>query len=47
MLPVFIALLGLGLRLPTVGFIGWFGPRGLASLLFALLVLEDLHVEQA
>ena len=41
------ALLGLGLRLPTIGFIGWFGPRGLASLLFALLVLEDLHVEQA
>ena len=47
MLPVFIAMLGLGLRLPTIGFIGWFGPRGLASLLFGLLVLEDLHVEQA
>ncbi len=47
MLPVFIATLGLGLSLPAVGFMGWFGPRGLASLLFALLVLEDLHVEQA
>jgi len=47
MLPVFIATLGLGLRLPAIGFIGWFGPRGLASLLFALLILEDLHVEQA
>jgi len=47
MLPVFIAMLGSGFRLPTVAFMGWFGPRGLASLLFALLVLEDLHVEQA
>lgn len=47
MLPVFIATLGLGLGLPTIGFMGWFGPRGLASLLFALLILEDLHVEQA
>ena len=47
MLPVFIAMLGMGLRLPTIAFMGWFGPRGLASLLFALLILEDLHVEQA
>lgn len=47
MLPVFIAMLGLRLRLPTIGFMGWFGPRGLASLLFALLILEDLQVMQA
>ncbi|MEP3890353.1 MAG: cation:proton antiporter [Hellea sp.] len=47
MLPVFIAMLGLGLRLPAIGFMGWFGPRGLASLLFALLILEDLNVQQA
>ena len=47
MLPVFISMIGLGLRLPTIAFMGWFGPRGLASLLFALLVLEDLQVEQA
>jgi len=26
---------------------GWFGPRGLASLLFALLILEDLGVKNA
>jgi NhaP-type Na+/H+ or K+/H+ antiporter len=25
-----------------VAFIGWFGPRGLASVIFALLALEDL-----
>jgi NhaP-type Na+/H+ or K+/H+ antiporter len=45
MLPVTLALAGAGLRLPTVGFIGWFGPRGLASIIFALIALEELHVE--
>ena len=29
-----------GLRRPTVAFIGWFGPRGLASVVFALLAIE-------
>ena len=38
--PVAIALAGQGMRRPTVAFIGWFGPRGLASVVFALLVLE-------
>ena len=47
MIPVFISMIGAGHRLPTIAFMGWFGPRGLASLLFALLVLEDLQVEQA
>ena len=47
MLPVFISMIGAGHRLPAIAFMGWFGPRGLASLLFALLVLEDLQVEQA
>ncbi|WP_438853455.1 cation:proton antiporter [Agromyces sp. M3QZ16-3] len=40
MVPVAIALVGSGARRPTVGFIGWFGPRGLASLVFALLAAE-------
>jgi NhaP-type Na+/H+ or K+/H+ antiporter len=40
MLPVAIAIAGQGVRRPTVAFIGWFGPRGLASVVFALLVLE-------
>jgi len=35
MVPVAIALIGTGLRVPTVLYIGWFGPRGLASLVFA------------
>jgi NhaP-type Na+/H+ or K+/H+ antiporter len=43
MLPVAISLLGARLDWPTVSFIGWFGPRGLASIVFALLALEDLH----
>jgi NhaP-type Na+/H+ or K+/H+ antiporter len=40
MLPVFLALTGM--RLSTEGklFIGWFGPRGLASIVFALIILE-------
>ncbi|WP_353814989.1 cation:proton antiporter [Agromyces sp. SYSU T00266] len=41
MVPVAIALAGSGARRPTVAFIGWFGPRGLASLVFALLAAES------
>ncbi len=41
MLPVAISLWGSGLRWPSVGFLGWFGPRGLASILFVVLVVED------
>ena len=40
MVPVALALLGSGLRMPSVAFLGWFGPRGLATILFALLVSE-------
>ncbi|WSY86681.1 cation:proton antiporter [Streptomyces sp. NBC_00876] len=43
MLPVALSLTGSGLRLPTVAYIGWFGPRGLASVILALLVVEE-HV---
>jgi NhaP-type Na+/H+ or K+/H+ antiporter len=42
MLPVAASLVGSGLDRPTVVFIGWFGPRGLASVVFALLAVEDL-----
>lgn len=41
MLPVALALAGTGLKLWTVGFFGWFGPRGLASLLFGLLIIDE------
>jgi NhaP-type Na+/H+ or K+/H+ antiporter len=41
MLPVAIAVIGLGLSRSTVAFVGWFGPRGLASIILALVVVED------
>jgi len=41
MLPVAISMLGTGARRPTVAFLGWFGPRGAASIVFALLVVEE------
>ena len=39
--PVALSLLGTGLRPATVLFIGWFGPRGLASIIYLLLILES------
>jgi sodium/hydrogen antiporter len=41
MLPVAVAMLGTGARRPTVAFLGWFGPRGAASIVFALILLEE------
>lgn len=41
MLPVAIALAGAGLSRSTVLFIGWFGPRGLASIVLGLVYLEQ------
>jgi NhaP-type Na+/H+ or K+/H+ antiporter len=40
-LPVALAMIGTGARRPTVAFLGWFGPRGLASIVFAVLVIEE------
>jgi NhaP-type Na+/H+ or K+/H+ antiporter len=41
MLPVALALVGTGLRTVSVAYIGWFGPRGLASLVFGLIAFEE------
>ncbi len=41
MVPVAIALTGAGLSRPTVLFMGWFGPRGLASIVLGLVYLEQ------
>jgi NhaP-type Na+/H+ or K+/H+ antiporter len=41
MLPVAIALVGSGARPQTVAFVGWFGPRGLASIVFGVLLIEE------
>jgi sodium/hydrogen antiporter len=38
MIPVAIAMLRTGLALPTLTYVGWFGPRGLASIVFAGVV---------
>jgi NhaP-type Na+/H+ or K+/H+ antiporter len=43
MVPVAIALIGTQLRPATVAFMGWFGPRGLASVVFSLLALEEIE----
>jgi sodium/hydrogen antiporter len=43
MVPVAIALVGTHLRPATVAFMGWFGPRGLASVVFTLIALEELQ----
>jgi NhaP-type Na+/H+ or K+/H+ antiporter len=40
MLPMFIALTGTGESTTSKLFLGWFGPRGLASIVFAVIVLN-------
>jgi NhaP-type Na+/H+ or K+/H+ antiporter len=47
MVPVAIAMLGSGARIQTVGFLGWFGPRGLASIVFALIVVDEADIPGA
>jgi NhaP-type Na+/H+ or K+/H+ antiporter len=44
MLPVAIAMFGSGARWETVGFLGWFGPRGLASIVFAVITVQEAHL---
>jgi len=40
MLPVFLSLTGSGLNTESKLFIGWFGPRGLASIVFGVIVVN-------
>jgi NhaP-type Na+/H+ or K+/H+ antiporter len=40
MLPVFLCLFGVPLRTDTKLFLGWFGPRGLASIVFIVMVMH-------
>jgi NhaP-type Na+/H+ or K+/H+ antiporter len=42
MVPVAISLVGTGLAPTTVAFMGWFGPRGLASVVLAILALHGM-----
>jgi NhaP-type Na+/H+ or K+/H+ antiporter len=45
--PVAVSLAGLRLRAPTLLFLGWFGPRGLATVIFGLLTFEELGSDVA
>jgi sodium/hydrogen antiporter len=46
MLPVALAMFGTGMRRVTVGFLGWFGPRGLASIVFVLILVEETQLPE-
>jgi NhaP-type Na+/H+ or K+/H+ antiporter len=41
-LPVMICLIGAKLDLATMAFIAWFGPRGIASILYVLIVVHEI-----
>ncbi len=43
MLPVWISLIGTSMPPVSRLFVGWFGPRGLASIVFGLLLLEEIE----
>ncbi len=40
MAPVAISLVGKGLSIPSKLYLGWFGPRGAASILYVLVVVD-------
>lgn len=42
-LAIWLSLLGTDARTITRAFFGWFGPRGLATALFALLIVGDIN----
>jgi NhaP-type Na+/H+ or K+/H+ antiporter len=45
MIPVALSLIGSGAKWQTAAFAGWFGPRGLATIVFALTVVEQSGLE--
>ncbi len=47
MVPVAVSLAGAGLDRSTIAFIGWFGPRGLASVVFGLVAVDTLAPAEA
>jgi len=47
MVPVAISLIGARMRPVSVAFIGWFGPRGLASVVFTLLAFDAFEQDVA
>ncbi|HUA45227.1 MAG TPA: cation:proton antiporter [Solirubrobacteraceae bacterium] len=47
MLPVALAMVGSDAKWQTVTFLGWFGPRGLASIVFAVIAVQEQHLAGA
>jgi sodium/hydrogen antiporter len=47
LLPVAIAMIGSGASWQTISFLGWFGPRGLASIVFAVIAVQEAHLPGA
>lgn len=45
MIPVAIAMIGTGLALPSVLYMGWFGPRGLATIVYAALIVSSSELQ--
>ena len=43
--PVVVAMAGTATRPPTLAFLGWFGPRGLASIVFGVILLDDTTLD--
>jgi len=41
--PVVLAMVGSGLKPPTLAFMGWFGPRGIASIALLFVVISEEH----
>jgi NhaP-type Na+/H+ or K+/H+ antiporter len=41
MIPVAISLIGLKLQARTTLFLGWFGPRGIASIIYGFIIIEE------
>jgi sodium/hydrogen antiporter len=46
LVPVALAMMGTGMRRETVAFLGWFGPRGLASIVFVLILVEQTDLPE-
>ncbi len=44
-IPVAIAMIGTGLTLPSILYMGWFGPRGLATVVYAALVVSGSQLQ--
>lgn len=42
-LAILLSLTRARLHWPTIAFFGWFGPRGLASILFGVIAVESVH----